>query len=185
MENTYTFWLIGLPSSGKTTLAASVREQFSLVHLDSDEIRTFLTPDANYIQDRETVYRSLIYMCKLLNEEGRRNVIVSATANLKKYRDFARETIKNYKEIYIQCPIQECETRDRKGLYAKAKNGVIKTVPMKIAGENDDYIKEHYGDEADIFDPPEKCDLVINTDNNDENSSIKKLSEYIGGKLFP
>ena len=179
MKQGYTFWLIGLPSSGKTTLAASVRARFDLVHLDSDEIRNFLTPKPDYSKDeRKIVYRSFIYMCKLLNEAGC-NVIISATANVKKYRKVARKTIKNYREIYIKCPVKICEERDVKGLYAKAKDRKIKTIPIKIVGKNEKYIMKKYR-QADVFEPPkgEECDLKIDA-TEDKNISIEKLSEYI------
>ncbi|MCL2634148.1 MAG: adenylyl-sulfate kinase [Oscillospiraceae bacterium] len=179
---TYTFWLFGLPSSGKTTLASLLCDKYDLVHLDSDEMRKFLTPNPTFLQnEREIVYRSMIHSCYLLNNNGK-NVIVSATANLEKYRTLADEMLENIKKIYIKCPLEICEQRDVKGLYKKSMEGLITTVPIKIIGENDRYVYEKYK-ETDIFEAPTKSDLIINTAELDIESSIIKLSEYIGNLI--
>jgi adenylylsulfate kinase len=178
MLKAFTLWLMGLPSSGKTTLAAAVKDKFQLIHLDSDEMRIFLTPNPQFLQnEREFVYRSMIHSCFLLNKAGV-NVILSATANLERYRELADGMLTNVKKIYIDCPIEVCEKRDVKDLYKKSKEGFAATVPMRISGVNDQYIDSNYKS-TDIFEPPVKCDLIINTALLSEIESIKVLSDYI------
>lgn len=182
MRKRYTFWLTGLPSSGKTTLAASVSKEYNLVHLDSDEIREFLTPTPNFTQEeRELVYRSLIYTSYVLNNNDH-DVIVSATANLERYRAIANSIIRNYRTIYIDCPVEICEHRDVKGLYKKSRKGTIQTVPMRIEGQNDDYINAHYKN-VDVFQAPKQYDLLINTSTLTLKDSIDLLRQYIEASL--
>ncbi|MCL2107961.1 MAG: adenylyl-sulfate kinase [Oscillospiraceae bacterium] len=175
---THTFWLMGLPSSGKTTLASAVRDEFELTHLDSDEMRKFLTPSPMFAQgEREFVYRGIIYTCHQLNKNGI-NVIISATANLEKYRDLASEMLTNLKWIHIECPIEICEKRDDKKLYVKSREGLFTTVPIKIIGQNDEHISKHYK-EVDVFEYPEKVDFSINTATLGLIESTNVLREYI------
>ncbi|MDR2586157.1 MAG: adenylyl-sulfate kinase [Prevotellaceae bacterium] len=178
MQAAYTFWIIGLPSSGKTTLASSVCEELGLIHLDSDETRSFLIPNPCFKQEEtEFVYRSLIFTSNILNNKGH-NVIISATAHLKKYRTLASATIGNCRNIYIECPIDVCESRDVKGLYKNSRNGSIKSLPIKIIGKNDDYVKKHYK-EVDVYELPEQFDLLINSSILSVEESAILLKEYI------
>lgn len=178
----YTFWLFGLPSSGKTTLASSVYEEFNLTHLDSDKIRIFLTPNPVFTQnEREFVYRSIIHSCYLLNENGI-DVIVSATANLNKYRILAKDILNNLKMIYTECSIEICEKRDLKGLYKNSRNGLLSTVPIRIEGQNDEYINQYYKN-VDVFDFPTEIDFSINTSILKIEESTNILREYIKSVL--
>ena len=174
----FTFWLMGVPSSGKTTLASAVRKEFELAHLDSDEMRKFLIPCPMFAQgEREFVYRSMIYTCHQLNKNGI-NVIISATANLEKYRELANEMLTNLKLIHIECAIEVCEKRDDKMLYKKSREGLITTVPIKIIGQNDEHINKHYK-EVDVFEFPKKVDLSIDTAILELAESTSVLREYI------
>lgn len=135
-------WVTGLPGSGKTSVArcmASLLENKG-VHakiLEMDAVRKVLTPRPTYSEEeRDIVYAALAYMAKLLVDEGV-NVIVDATANLRKYRDMARSLITDYGEIYVRCPMELCMEREaaRKGgyapkdIYKKGMTGKSATVP--------------------------------------------------------
>jgi adenylylsulfate kinase len=105
--------------------------------LELDEIRRVLTPQPKYTEEERTVvYAALAYMAKLLTDEGV-NVIVDATGNLHKYRDTAYLLIKDFGEVYVECPLDICMAREsaRKaefaptGIYRKGKTGKSSTVP--------------------------------------------------------
>lgn len=173
-----TFWLTGIPSSGKTTLSMTVSKEMSLIHLDSDEVRKILTPNPSYTQvEREIVYRSIIYFCQMLNDNGH-NVIVSATANLSKYRMLAKQMITRYREIYIKCPLEICEQRDVKDLYKLSREGKISTVPVKILGKNEEYVDTYYYN-VDIYEEPKSPQLIVDTSNQNIEQCCEMLKKYI------
>ncbi len=129
-------WFTGLPGSGKTSTALKTKEvlerwgiRVKILHLD--KIRKVVTPHPRYTQEeRDVVYASLACMAALLVEEGV-NVIVDATANLRRYRDLARSLIPNFAEVYIRCPLEVCMERERErkngfappDIYKKANGG--------------------------------------------------------------
>jgi adenylylsulfate kinase len=135
-------WFTGLPGSGKTTVArATVKALASrgirARVLELDEIRRVLTPQPKYTEEeRAVVYAALAYMAKLLTDEGV-NVIIDATGNLHKYRDTAHVLIKDFGEVYVECPLEVCVARESarkaefapKGIYRKGKTGKSATVP--------------------------------------------------------
>jgi adenylylsulfate kinase len=125
---TWAVWITGLPGSGKTVIARKVRsilEERGIAGggvkvLELDGIRRFITPQPTYSdEERELVYASLVYMAKLLVDSGT-PVIIDATANRRKYRERARETIPNFAEVYVKCSLDTCMEREgrRKAKYA-------------------------------------------------------------------
>lgn len=135
MRQGFAIWITGLPSSGKTTIARYVtkrlRDDYTIpvVHLESDELRKFLTPDPNYSsEERDWFYEVLGKLAHLLTSNGV-NVMIDATANKSQYRDKARASISRFLEIYVKCPIEICQQRDTKGIYRKAQEGKVQSVP--------------------------------------------------------
>lgn len=129
-------WFTGLPGCGKTTIAERSRgilaeRGIQAEILQLDEIRRAITPHPKYTEEeRDIVYASLAYMAKLLSDVGI-NVIVDATANLRRYRDLARSLIPRFAEIYVAAPLEVCMAREAarraqfspKGIYQKASAG--------------------------------------------------------------
>jgi adenylylsulfate kinase len=136
----FCIWITGLPGSGKSTVAQEVEQRFKeaeipVVTLNLDHIRTYLTPEPRYSEEeRELVYRALAYMAKLLVEAGEKDVILDATGNRRSFREFAREIIPEFAEIYVRCPLEICRAREavregedvEKDLYIKAGEGRLK-----------------------------------------------------------
>jgi adenylylsulfate kinase len=125
-------WFTGLSGAGKSTLAHAVdrtlyeRACKSYV-LDGDNVRHGLSADLGFsAQDREENIRRVGEVAKLFNEVG----VITLTAFISPYRaDRARVRAlvgaENFIEIYCHCPLEVCEQRDVKGLYAKARQGLI------------------------------------------------------------
>jgi len=122
----FAVWLTGLSGSGKSAIA---RELLAQLHargvdaavLESDVLRTQLTPFPGYDeQDRDFFYTMLSRLGELLVENGR-PVLIDATANLRKYRDAPRKRIARFAEVYVDTPIEVCRARDTKGLYKAGK----------------------------------------------------------------
>ena len=132
----WVMWFTGLPGCGKTTIADKVltilsEKGISARILQLDEIRRAITPKPKYTEEeRDIVYASLAYMGKLLADEGI-NVIIDATANRRRYRDFARRLIPNFAEVFIRAPLPVCMEREAE---RKAKFSP-KDIYKKAAGE--------------------------------------------------
>jgi adenylylsulfate kinase len=130
----FAIWLTGLPSSGKTTLANAIslllyERGISVQILDSDDLRRRLTPHPTYSQDeRNWFYDMVIFLAEMLTENGV-NVLISATAPRRAYRDEARTRIKRFAEVYVDCPEEICRERDSKGLWKQADRGEITGLP--------------------------------------------------------
>jgi adenylylsulfate kinase len=127
-------WIAGLPSSGKSTFARVLKERLDRVDLascilDGDEVRAALHPAPGYTAEaREAFYETLTDLAVLLARQDL-IVIVAATAGRNAYRERARQLGPRYLEVEIATPLQECERRDSKGLYAKARAGLVQDVP--------------------------------------------------------
>jgi len=122
----FAIWLTGLPGSGKSTLAAALaramRERgLSPAVLESDELRHVLTPKPTYSDaERDTFYAAIVLIARLLTDHGA-PVIIDATGNRRAYRDQAREQIDRFIEVFVDCPLDVCMSRDPKGLYRQAR----------------------------------------------------------------
>lgn len=106
-------WITGLPGSGKSTIADSIKERFpDFVILRMDELRKIVTPEPTYSEpERELVYRVIVYTAKTISELGH-SVIIDATGNMRRWRELARHLIPRFTEIYLKCPIEVCAERE-------------------------------------------------------------------------
>ncbi len=125
-------WFIGLSGSGKSTLASELERQLYQrgMHtyiLDGDNIRSGLNSDLDFSDAaRKENLRRIGEVAKLMVDAG----IITLTAFITPFEE-ERTRVKNligpenFIEVYVNCPIEECEKRDVKGLYAKARRGEI------------------------------------------------------------
>lgn len=126
------FWLSGLSGAGKTTLSQEVVPQLrqmgiQAILLDGDRLRSGINRDLGFsAEDRKENLRRFAEISKLFVEEGF-VVVVSVISPLQSLRDMAREIIGSgqFFEIFIDSPLEVCEQRDVKGLYKKARAGMI------------------------------------------------------------
>lgn len=128
-----TVWFTGLSGSGKSTIAIALEQKLSSMGifsriLDGDNIRTGINRGLGFSEeDRRENIRRIAEVSKLFTETGIVTLaaFVSPTNEL---RDLAREIIseEDFAEIYVATPLEECERRDVKGLYAKARRGEIR-----------------------------------------------------------
>jgi adenylyl-sulfate kinase len=149
-----TFWFTGLSASGKSTLAYAVeRKLIDTGHacyvLDGDNVRHGLNSNLGFsIADRSENIRRIAEVAKLMNEAGL--IVLSAFISpFRADRAMAARIIgpQNFVEIYVSTPLDVCETRDPKGLYVKARSGLIKDF-TGISAE---------------YEPPIDGDFVIDT----------------------
>ncbi len=126
-----TLWFTGLSGSGKTTISRAVADEIKLRDhnveiLDGDVVRTHLSKGLGFSkEDRDTNIRRIGFVANLLSRNG----VVAITAAISPYRDVRNEVramTANFLEVYVSAPLDVCESRDVKGLYAKARAGEIK-----------------------------------------------------------
>lgn len=127
-------WLTGLSGSGKSTIASELEyilNKFFKAHtyiLDGDNIRRGLNKDLGFSKkDRKENIRRIAEVAKLFVDAGL-IVITAFISPFKEDRKFARSLVEKneFIEVFVDCPIDVCERRDPKGLYEKAKKGIIK-----------------------------------------------------------
>lgn len=126
-------WMTGLSGSGKSTIALALEkklfeEGFIVQLLDGDNIRTGISSNLGFsIEDRRENIRRIAEISKLFAQSGIIciNAFISPTIEI---RAMAKDVIgpSDFIEIYIDTPLEVCENRDVKGLYAKARSGEIK-----------------------------------------------------------
>ncbi len=150
-------WFTGLPSSGKSTLAEKVRaalrhEGHMALRLDGDEVRGALVPTpGHWPAERDAFYETLARLAALLARQGA-VVLVAATAHRRAHRERARQLAPRFIEVYVATPLEECERRDAKGLYALARAGKAPLLPgVGIAYEAPERAEVVAG--ADVGDP--------------------------------
>lgn len=130
----FAVWITGLPSSGKSTIAAALVDALRSrgvfpVTLESDVLRKVLTPEPSYTPDeRDRFYRQMAELGALIVRCGV-PVIFDATANRRAYRDRARSIIPRFIEVAVTTPLDLCRMRDAKGLYDAAASGRTTSVP--------------------------------------------------------
>jgi len=163
-------WLTGLSGSGKSTISTELeRELFNLGKhayvLDGDNIRHGLNRDLGFSpEDRKENIRRIGEVAKLFGDAG----IICITSFISPYRS-DRELVRNmvpagqFIEVYVNAPIEVCEQRDPKGLYAKAR-----------ANE----IKEFTGISA-PYEAPEKPEIELRTDKLTATESVARIVEYL------
>ena len=127
-------WFTGLPASGKTTLARAVKRELDArgvgnCLLDSDEVREALRPQPTYdAAGRNSFYETLTSLAALLARQGF-VVLVAATAHCAAFRERARAAAPRFVEVYVDTPLWECELRDPKEIYRRARAGEVENVP--------------------------------------------------------
>lgn len=127
-----TLWFTGLSGSGKSTVAVALEQALSgegifCRIIDGDNVRCGLNSGLGFSpQDRKENIRRVAEVCRLFTQTG---IVTLATfiSPTRELREKAREIIgaDDFMEIFISTPLEECEKRDVKGLYAKARRGEI------------------------------------------------------------
>lgn len=163
-------WMTGLSGSGKTTIATGLEKELNkrgltTQILDGDNVRTGINNNLGFSdEDRTENIRRISEVSKLFLNCGivTINCFVSPT---RKIRALAKNIIgeEDFIEIFIDTPLEICEQRDVKGLYAKARKGEI---------------KDFTGIDA-PFESPEKANLTVETDGKSVEDSISEVLNYV------
>jgi len=163
-------WFTGLSGSGKSTLSSALEKRLyglgtRTYLLDGDNIRQGLNRDLGFSKaDRTENIRRISEVAKLLADAG----VIALSAFISPYRvdrQLAREVIGTdaFLEIYVHCSLEECERRDPKGLYVKARSGEI----------------PHFTGVSDPYEIPQNPDIIVLT----EEESVEEATERILAEL--
>lgn len=168
-QKSMTFWFTGLSGSGKSTLANELEKRLvelgcHTMLLDGDNIRLGLNRNLGFKeQDRIENIRRVSEVAKLMNDAGL-IVLSSFISPYASDRRKAKEVIgEDFVEIYVSTPLEECERRDVKGLYKKARAGEI----INFTGITNPY------------EVPQNPDIIINTSGKMLSESADELFEQI------
>lgn len=149
----FTVWFTGLSGSGKSTVARRVaaelaRRRLPVELLAGGEFRQNISRGLGFSPaDRATNVRRIGYVAKLLSRNGVA-VITTAVSPDRAVREECRLQIPHFVEVWVDCPLELCEARDPKGLYRRARLGLVEHLP----GLDDPY------------EPPERPELVLRSD---------------------
>jgi len=160
----FTLWFTGLSGAGKSTLSEAIEHRLrasgqKVEVLDGDVVRTHLSKGLGFSrEDRDTNIKRIAFVCGLLT----RNDVICISAAISPYsetRQWARDHIGNFVEVYVKCPIEVCRQRDVKGLYKLVDEGKIKG----FTGVDDPY------------EEPEHPELIVETDRETVEESIERI----------
>jgi adenylyl-sulfate kinase len=166
--------LTGLSGSGKSTIADYLEQHLfnkgiHTANLDGDILRTGLNKDLGFSEeDRSENIRRIAEISKILSDNGL-VVIAAFVSPFSKDRNLVKNTVgeNNFIEIFVQTSIEECERRDVKGLYSKARKGELKN----FTGIDSPY------------ENPINPDLIIDTEKTSIEDSVQLLSTLVLSKI--
>ncbi len=165
-----TIWFTGLSGAGKTVLANALEKRlFSLgrhtVMLDGDNVRHGLNKNLGFREaDRIENIRRVAEVARLMNDAGL-IVLTSLISPYESDRESAREIIEEaFRLVYVSTPLEVCESRDVKGLYAKARRGEI----------------PNFTGITSVYEPPPRFDLAIDT----SKCTVDEAVDRLIGALF-
>lgn len=170
IKKVFVLWFTGLPSSGKTVLAESLKKEFlfnnsiPLTILDGDAVRENISKGLGFSkEDRHTNNLRVAEKALEVLEKGS-PVCVSLISPYRKTRQEIRGKLSNFVEVYIKCPLEVCEQRDTKGMYKLAREGKIKN----FTGIDDPY------------EEPSSPEITVETDKQGITNCIDTIINELG-----
>jgi adenylylsulfate kinase len=156
-------WFTGLSGSGKSTIATRVHEvlqrrNFRVERLDGDTVRQIF-PNTGFTRpERDQHIRRVGFLASRLERQGV-FVVASFVSPYQDSREFVRGLCRNFIEVWISTPLEECERRDVKGLYAAARRGEI----------------QHFTGISDPYEPPSRPELILDTSRMSVDEAVAKV----------
>lgn len=172
-QKSYVLWFTGLSGAGKTTVAYQVKKELDGLGLyayvlDGDNVRHGLNKDLGFTpKDRKENIRRVAEVAHLFVDAGL-ITLVSVISPYASDRQFSRTLFDpdQFLEIYVKCSLEECEARDPKGLYKKARQGIIKD----FTGVTSPY------------EPPREPELVIETERTTAEACVDMILSFLRAK---
>lgn len=160
-------WFTGLSGAGKSTLAEAVHAElkkrgYKTEHLDGDNVRHIFPKTGFSKEERDRHVRRVGFLASKLESNG---VFVTASfiSPYRESRQFVRGLCRNFVEIHVATPLEVCEQRDVKGLYAKARAGEI----TNFTGIDDPY------------EAPENPEITVDTSKESLERSVQRIVNLV------
>ncbi|WP_129705217.1 adenylyl-sulfate kinase [Priestia megaterium] len=174
-HHSFVLWFTGLSGSGKSTVANAVAKALFDKNirnyvLDGDNVRFGLNKNLGFsAEDRTENIRRIGEVSKLFVDSGQ-VVLTAFISPFQEDRAQVREILEGneFLEVYVECPLEECEKRDPKGLYKKARSGEIRD----FTGIDSPY------------ESPANAELTINTSTQSVEECVQTVIEYLANRKF-
>lgn len=166
-SESFVVWFTGLSGSGKTTLSKKILEhleskRLKTDYLDGDKIRSILPAMGFSREARDQHIQKVGFLASMLEKNGV-IAVCSFVSPYEEARQFVRGLCNNFVEVHVSTPLEVCEKRDIKGLYAKARRGEIKN----FTGIDDPY------------EMPSNPELTIDTSNMELDTAAQLVIDYL------
>ncbi len=161
-------WLTGLSGAGKSAIGEAVYKKIKakdikVEHLDGDIVRDIFPKTGFSKEERNRHVKRVGFLASML-EKNNVFVVASFISPYRESREFVRKLCSNFKEVHIATPLEICEQRDVKGLYAKARAGEI----TQFTGIDDPY------------EEPENPEITVDTSNQSIEESVGEVMKGLG-----
>ncbi|MFT8320253.1 MAG: adenylyl-sulfate kinase [Bacillus sp. (in: firmicutes)] len=174
-HHSYILWFTGLSGSGKSTVANAVARRLfddstNTYVLDGDNIRFGINKDLGFSEEDRTENIRRIGEVSKLFVDGGQVVLTAFISPFREDRDKVRELLAEdeFIEVYVKCSLEACEQRDPKGLYEKARKGIIKD----FTGISSPYEK------------PKQPEIVIDTEKKSIEDCVEQIVQYLKEKDY-
>ena len=163
-------WFTGLSGSGKSTISERVfeilqQQDYEVEHLDGDAIRDIFPKTGFSKEERNAHIKRVGYLASRLQTHGV-FVIGSFISPYQDSRDFVRNLCDDFTEVFVSTPLEECERRDVKGLYEKARSGEI----------------DNFTGISDPYEEPENPEVTIDTTNLTVDEAVQQVLDYLSAE---
>jgi adenylylsulfate kinase len=169
--NPSVIWFTGLSGSGKSTISQQLTEELKAAglkveYLDGDSVRAIF-PNTGFTRpERDAHVRRVGFLASRLESHGI-FVVASFVSPYRDSRDAVRAMCRSFVEVHVNTPLEECERRDVKGLYQKARRGEI----SNFTGISDPY------------EAPERAEVVIDTMTTPVDAAVQQIMDQVRRRL--
>ncbi|MFQ5737326.1 MAG: adenylyl-sulfate kinase [Thermodesulfobacteriota bacterium] len=178
MQKGFTIWFTGVSKSGKTTLSNLLHHRLQALGvtnvevLDGEEVKMHLSKGLGYTrEDVATENERIGWVAQLLTRNNVPN-LVCAISPYREVRDGVRKLIEHaggkgsFVEVFVDCPVEVCEARDKQGMYEKARKGQVK----------------HFPGVDEPYEPPHIPEVKMRTDQKTPEECVEMIVEHLVSK---
>jgi adenylylsulfate kinase len=163
----WAMWITGLPGSGKSTIVKELLKKLEAKGISAevirmDEIRKMLTPEPKYTaEEREVAYKKMADIGKEKVDLGK-NVIFDATGHKRSFREYARQLVPEFYEVYVKCPPETAVERESLRKSDLVTQELYKKALRRLHGEEVELVGEVIGIDVE-YEEPLNPDITVDS----------------------